>query len=339
MAATEPLETQSIDVDQPPRHPPADSPDPQEKASVADEINAMLLALLPWGISILFHVGMIILAIFIVWSTTRVQKEDVIIPVAQLSSTPGAPMSMRITQKLNTTTQTRRTISKTTQKHQISVIKTSMSLIGAAGGSPIPKTTPFDVDMPASGVRATMYGSGGNAYRLAYIIDASGSLVDSLPFVIEELKNSIRELSEKQSFTVIFFQGENAIEVPPTGLNNADAQFKQQVIDWIDISSGHIVPAGQSNPVNALKLALRYKPQLIFLLSDNITGQGQYEVNQKHLLVEIEKANTSKTKINTIQFLYPDPLVQYGYKPTMQEISERTGGIYKFIDGKELGIQ
>ena len=76
---------------------------------------------------------------------------------------------------------------------------------------------------------------------------------------------------------------------------------------------------------------MRYKPQLIFLLSDNITGQGQYELNQQRLLDEIKGANTSNTKINTIQFLYPDPLARIGFKPTMQQISEQTGGIYKFI--------
>ena len=111
------------------------------------------------------------------------------------------------------------------------------------------------------------------------------------------------------------------------------------MIRWIDIDSGNIVPAGQSNPVTALRLALKYKPQLIFLLSDNITGQGQYELNQRRLLEEIKKANQGNTKINTIQFLYPDHLAKIGFKPTMQQISDSTGGIYKFIDGRELGIQ
>ena len=312
----------------------------EEKAAVGEEINVMLLSLLPWGISILFHVGLIILAIFVVWTTSQVEKEEVIIPIARLSPTPGAPLTMKVTKKVNVTRKTRRTITKNVVKPPTqftSQVKTDLALTGVAGGSPS-KASPFDTAV-RGGIRATMFGQGGNARRLAYIIDASGSLIDTLPFAIEELKRSIGELSEKQSFTVIFFQGDSAIEVPPAGLNTADPEYKQQVTRWIDMDSGNVIPAGQSNPVTALRLALKYKPQLIFLLSDNITGQGQYELNQRRLLEEIKKANSGNTKINTIQFLYPDPLAKIGFKPTMQQISDSTGGIYKFVDGRELGIQ
>ncbi len=312
----------------------------EETAAVGEEINVMLLSLLPWGISILFHVGLIILAIFVVWTTSRIQKEEVIIPIARLSPTPGAPLTMKVTKKVNVTRKTRRTITKNVVKPPTqftSQVKTDLALTGVAGGSPA-KASPFDTAVQG-GIRATMYGTGGNARRLAYIIDASGSLIDTLPFVIEELKRSIGELSEKQTFTIIFFQGDSAIEVPPSGLHPADREYKQQVINWIDMDSGNIVPTGQSNPVTALRMALKYKPQLVFLLSDNITGYGQYELNQEKLLTEITKANSGNTKINTIQFLYPDPLAKVGLKPTMQQISEKTGGIYKFIDGRELGIE
>ena len=74
--------------------------DEEEKAAVGDEINAMLVTLLPWGISILFHVGLVVLAIFVVWTTTRIEKEEVIIPIAKLSPTPGAPLTMKVTKKL-----------------------------------------------------------------------------------------------------------------------------------------------------------------------------------------------------------------------------------------------
>jgi len=170
-------------------------------------------------------------------------------------------------------------------------------------------------------------------------VDASGSLIDTLPFVILELKRSIGELSEKQSFTVIFFQGDDAIEVPRFGLKPATSENKQRVIKWIDLESGNITPMGLSNPVKALQLALRYRPQLLFILSDNITGQGRFEVDQKRLIADIEFNNKSNTKINTIQFLYKDPLEQYNMLPTLRMIADRSGGVYKFIDGRELGIQ
>ncbi len=319
-----------------------DGLDEQEEDSLGDEVNAVLLSLLPWGISFLFHVGVVLLAIFVVWSTIEQlnQEEEIIIPIARLSKTPGAPLKMKVTKKKIKTTQRVRTKSvRKTTTNISNRVDAEIPLIGATGGAP-GKASPFGATVrQESGERATMYGSGGNAKRLAYIIDASGSLLDSMPFVINEIKRSISELSDKQTFTIIFFQGDDLVEVPPAGLKKATSELKQQVIKWVDMDSGNIVPKGSSNPVKAIKLALRYKPQLVFLLSDNITGRAQYEMNQTRLLTEIKKANNGHTKINTIQFLYPDPLTKIGLKPTMELISESTGGVYKFVDGRELGIQ
>lgn len=313
-----------------------------EQESLGDEVNAVLLSLLPWGISILFHVGLVLLAIFVVWSTIDPlnQEDEVIIPIARLSPTPGAPLTMKTTKKKIKSKQ--RVMTKSVRKMPTNLsnkVDAKIPLIGAAGGAP-GKASPFGTTVRTeSGARATMYGSGGNAKRIAYIIDASGSLLDSMPFVINEIKRSVSELSDKQSFTIIFFQGERAIEVPPNGLKKATSDLKQRVIDWIDLDSGNVIPKGRSNPVKAIQLALRYKPQLVFLLSDNITGHGKYETNQDRLVKEIKKANSGNTKINTIQFLYADPLSRVGLKPTLELISESTGGIYKFVDGRELGIQ
>jgi len=146
-------------------------------------------------------------------------------------------------------------------------------------------------------------------------------------------------LNEAQAFTVIFFQGDKAIEAPPRGLKKATPQTKQRVMEWIDPISGNIIPAGgDTDPVPALKQALRYKPQLLFMLSDNITGRGKYELIQKSFIAEVNKANVAATKINTIQFLYPDPLTRYGFKGTLELVAGESGGIYKFVDGRELGI-
>ena len=204
------------------------------------------------------------------------------------------------------------------------------------GGSD--KPGPFDMTLGGGSQDGVDFIVKDSAKRIAYVIDASGSLLDSMPFVIENLKKSIRGLKSHQSFTVIFSQGDKAIEVPPQGMRQANVDHKRQALDWIDMGSGNVVPKGRSKPIVAIKAALRYKPEAIFLLSDNITGQGQFETNQKRLLSDVLKANTVKTRINTIQFLYPDPLVSIGLKPTLEVISSETGGKYKFIDGHELGI-
>jgi len=71
---------------------------------------------------------------------------------------------------------------------------------------------------------------------------------------------------------------------------------------------GAIIPRGQTNPLKAIRLILKYKPQVLFILSDNITGKGKYELDQEALLAEIARANGSGTRISTIQYIYSDPL-------------------------------
>jgi len=311
-----------------------------------------MMTLMPWGIAIMFHLGVLMLAFFISWSVqSGVEEEEVIIPQARLSATPGAPLSQRQTTSLtrSTTTSTsssiRRSLSnnarQSTSPSQLSSpVDLSSVSIGASAGSSGSSSDAFsDGIQGEAGMKATMYGSGGNARRIVYMIDASGSLIGTLPYVIVELKRSISELSDKQEFTVIFFQGEEAREVPPRGLKRATQENKQRVIQWIDVDSRNMVPMQLSNPVKAITLALQYRPQLMFLLSDNITGEGRYQVDQRMLLADIAKANRGNTKINTFQFLYPDPLVRAGLKGTMELISENSGGIYKYLDGRELEIE
>lgn len=329
--------------------PPAEPP--EAVALVAPEHGPpdhggdVIFAAIPWLVSLLLHLGLVLVAIFIVWSVQKdLEEDEVIIPIARLSATPHAPLKMKatktVTKKSRTTT--RRSLTskmKSRSKSALSGTVDTKSLALGAGAA-MSKSSPFDSGIKAGAeLEAKFFGTGGNARRIVYLVDASGSLIDTLPFVILELKRSIGELSERQKFSVIFFQGDEAIEVPPPGLKQANSTNKQKVIRFIDIDSGKITPMGLSNPIKALRLALRYRPQLLFILSDNITGQGRYEVDQRRLLASIARENKSATKINTIQFLYPDPLEKFNLKPTLQLIAEGTGGIYKYLDGRELGIQ
>lgn len=335
------------DSDQPAPNPPDEEDDRESvKAAVGGALSTSLVG---WGVSILMHAGLVLLAAFLVWSyIEQVNEEEVIIPIARLSEMPGTPMTMTEMQRQQqqSSASQRRNVTRT-QNPQTTIqsrVQAQNQLIGLAGGA-ASKASPIGTAIGSGqDIGVGFYGTGGNARRIAYVVDASGSLMDTLPFVILELKRSIAELSEQQQFTVIFFQvgsdgKPRVIEGPTRGLKRADAATKQSVIDWIDPSAGNIVPAGKTNPMAAIKQALGYKPQLLFLLSDNITGSGIYEIDQKALIAEIKRANRDNTKINTIQFLYPDPLGNVtGMKGTLQQIAEDTGGIYKFVDAHELGL-
>ena len=54
-----------------------------------DEVHDTLAAVLPWGVSILLHVGVILLAFFVAWSTyVEPEDEEVVIPSLSYTPTP-----------------------------------------------------------------------------------------------------------------------------------------------------------------------------------------------------------------------------------------------------------
>ena len=167
--------------------------------------------------------------------------------------------------------------------------------------------------------------------RIVFVVDASGSLIDTLPLVLERLKNAVLKLDATQQFTVVFFQEDQAIEVPPKGLKTAASSTRQQVAARISFESGHIRPRGQSSPVRALQLAMKYRPQLLFVVSDNIVGSGPYEMQPDQMLKLIDRLNPDrKTVISTVQLVRRDPA------QTLKRIAIEHGGTYRFARESDL---
>ena len=314
-----------------------------DEVTVAAEVSGVLSAMLPWMTSLLFHLGIIVLAMFLVWSILLGEpEEEPIIPIAKLSKNPGGSLMETKSMDLQNTQNVREVVSESTsQEDTLNNLKsnadTSLELVGRSGGGGGGKLAPFGTTAGSgSGIGADFYGTGGNARKIIYVVDASGSLIEMMPFVITELKRSIRELSEGQQFNIIFFQNGHAEEVPipRKGWKSADEVTKQAVNQYISLEAGKVTPRGATSPVEAITLAMRYRPELVFLLSDNITGRGIYEVDRADLLGMIDGTNKDrKTKINCIQFIHPDSL------KTLEAIAKTHGGIYKFIKKTDLGLE
>lgn len=182
------------------------------------------------------------------------------------------------------------------------------------------------------GVRTT------NAERIAYVIDASGTMIAYIQLIVRELARSLDALSPEQSFGIVFFQRSEALAVPPRRLVPATETHKRRALSWIE---DNIIPAGISDPVAAFEAAFAMQPEVIFVLSANITGAGIYEIDQADLLARLDELNPEApgigrrpTQINCIQFLDPDPI------DTLRVIADRHGGEngYRFLSRQELGI-
>jgi len=321
---------------------PADNADPpqdDDHPSVAEEVGVVLNISLPWAISLLLHLGLALLAVFIGFVTIVDNEEETVVPKTELLRDPTSEV---LTQATDVEVAATSTVPQEVQTQEAAESESPSpslneqsqdSLIAVAGEKALPAGGGAAGD---GDVGVGMYGLSGSANSVVYVVDASGSLIDSLPFVVNELKSSIRKLQSSQTFNIIFFQDGEAVELPPRRrMKRATPDAKRDAANWITLENGNISPGGSSTPVEAIRLAISYKPDLVYILSDNITGSGQYAIDQTQLLDLIEqlkqRSRAANTRINTIQFLHPDPL------GTLKKIAEQSGGRYRFVRESAVG--
>lgn len=297
----------------------------------------------PWAVSVVLHAGLVTLGFLLTWTVVKLQENDQpTLIVAEFDALAFQPLAS-LHDDLDTPDEP-----PTTDRAQIEPLEKllleqlaelqvdPLSVISdAVGPAALIEFAPDPTQNAATfvGLRST------NARRIVYVIDASGSMIRSLQIVIQELARSLARLTAQQRFGLVFFQRNEALMVPPTTrLVIATPDAKVAALQWID---ENVIPAGRSNPLKAIEKALTFKPDVIFLLSDNITGSGEFEIDQEDLLALLDQLNPKDpetgrrgTQISCVQFLYPDPL------QTLRRIAQEHGGPngYRFLDAAQLGL-
>ncbi|MEM9295480.1 MAG: hypothetical protein AAGA57_06735 [Planctomycetota bacterium] len=175
--------------------------------------------------------------------------------------------------------------------------------------------------------------------RIVYVVDASGSLVDRFPFVLAELATSIETLAAHRSFAVIFFRDGRPIELDTLGLRSATGSAKRVAAARLQPETVGVAPDGQTDPRAALRRAMAYRPDRVFLVSDNLLGAGAEPRRRGELLADFEFANGSGARISTVQLLDRDPLQRYGFEPLLKAIARRHGGEYRQVSSDDLGLE
>jgi len=168
-------------------------------------------------------------------------------------------------------------------------------------------------------VPLTPIGWEGDARKIVYVVDRSGSMTDSIDYVKMELKRSLRDLNPDKQFDIIFYSSGPALEMPARRLVTAVQVNKDQAFEFID----GIVAQGETDPAEALQRAFAVKPDVIFFLTD-----GEFD---KSIVEQVRRANVGKKVIvNTIAFLYRDG------EPLLRQIAADNGGNYKFVAETDL---
>ena len=167
------------------------------------------------------------------------------------------------------------------------------------------------------------FGAGGSsargARRIVYVVDRSGSMLDTFEYVAEELKRSISALRRSQKFHVIFYNSGKPLEAPPGRLVSAIQAQKDRFFAFL----ADVMPAGGTDPIPAMGRALSNEPDLIYFLSD-----GQFEAT---LLDKLDAWNKERrTQIFTIAY------VDRTGAELLERIAREHGGEFKFVSEDDL---
>lgn len=314
----------------------------------------------PWMASIVFHLGIGLLVLFLSWFMLKAYRaieppEPIIIPTS--FSDPGTPGGVPNPGQLNSNRDAAQDKIKDVLKSdgwaqtESNSASVSSVLSGAAGeqaadaifrgsggstggnggngmgsGGPIaPYGTPGGG--MGAGPKSAFFGTGGGgAYRIVYIIDHSGSLLDNFDFLREEVKRSVGNLLPVQQFAVVAFS-EDVTVLGPQSLQRATTDAKRDLEKRID----EIKAQGQNDDMlppfeHAFESAFSLKPQLIYFLTDGAFDSKLYDV--------IKSLNKDhKVRINTLAFVNADPR----YEGQLKELAKDNGGVYKFVSEKDLG--
>ena len=198
-----------------------------------------------------------------------------------------------------------------------------------------------DTQAEFAGARVT------NARSLVYVIDASGSMMTWLPMVLDALEQSLERLSPSQRFSVLFFQRDRSIPVPPERLVKASPANIDRVMKWSS-RGANLIPGGGSNPMPALEQAFALEPDVIFLLSEGLDGTNGSTLEVDQLFQRLDTLNPIADPVNSTRWtriqcieIGADQENDDDGDSTMQRLGERYGGSDGWIrlGRKELAKQ
>lgn len=315
--------------------PLTEEPEPSEKADLGTAMS--------WTASVVLH-GLVIMLGFVVTWVVIQTNDDEPPPVIRTTENnaefeaihPLETQQENQSVQNNTTTPTLES-AESMAEEIASLTLTPESLLAEAAAlnlSGVGDSSDGLPDVSFGGVKAT------EARRIIFVVDASGSMIGAFPTVLKQLERTLRGLKPKQSFGLIFFQAKDFKEVPPKGrLHTATDTNISRSIDWARDHS-NISAHGRSNPTAALKRAFNLSPDVVYIVSTDITGSGEFEIDKSQLLATLDDLNPKKrsghreVRVNCIQLLDADPLGM------LKTIAIEHGGIegYAFISREKLGL-
>jgi hypothetical protein len=186
------------------------------------------------------------------------------------------------------------------------------------------------------GPRSPFMGVSGNAYRIAYICDASGSMLARRHVVIQALKESVDKLKPVQFFN-IFFYHKGDFEQLKSQLVPATPENKREAFEF----AGQMETRDSTDPTRAIRAAWSMKPELIYFLTDGFDESS--DDFSKRLRAEFKNLNQSKQVLVNVIFIADsgrfnqfgggsDTARREGILAELRAIAEENGGRFRFVE-------
>jgi hypothetical protein len=180
--------------------------------------------------------------------------------------------------------------------------------------------------------RTRFFGTSGEGYKFVYVIDRSGSMASPHRVIMRtvqaELAKSLATLDNVHQFQIIFYNERPTLMNAAGGVGRmtfATEQNKERALAFFDT----VVADGGTDHEDALKLAIRLGPDVIFLLTD-----ADDPKLTSHQLEKIRNMAAGIT-INTIQF-GDGPQPQGGN--FLIDLAQQNGGQHVYVDISKLSV-
>ena len=300
--------------------PPPEGEEDEAMEGGPDPVMALMAALMPWVLSVFFHLGLALIMLFFVLVSYGVKKKE-IEPSATASSLDDKAMSVSSSSENLTKRSTAAKARKSYSSHESNIpsdsgkIKKSVELgRGSAAGNP---DAPFGGGRRGGGSVGSFYGTGsGGAKYVIFVIDRSGSMVTVFDYVRLQMQLSISGMNETQSFHIVLFADEKYLEGPSSRLVAATGENKVAVVEFLERDD--IRPQGRTTALVALKRAFQVfdgaadkKGKLLLFLTDGefagIGGGSRYKgaSGNEAVIKWLADNNTNKSvTINTYLYIH-----------------------------------
>jgi hypothetical protein len=186
----------------------------------------------------------------------------------------------------------------------------------------------------ANGLNGPVFGASGNARRIVFVCDASGSMINKMATLKDQLTKAYTSLKPIESFELIFFKDEKFDSFMKfyhkDGLVAATPEAKRKAAEFLQ----GVTTTGSTDPIPGIIAAFKTNPQVMYLLTD-----GDFPDNDA-VLQKVRELNNArpadnKVKINTIAFV-GDGDNEVAFLDLLKTIAKESGGTFKHVKESEV---